>query len=362
MKILVYPKDTNNPYQKLLYSDISKTNTVTYFSFPTQSKIGGLLLFFPKIIWMRLQGYTLFHIHWLYELGFIFKNPVLVFLSQLFFFVYSLTFITVLKLLGFKIVWTVHNVSTHEKQTLNDSFVSKYLAFCSNALIVHSKDTIAQLRTLGINHQNVSVIPHGNYIGYYENTVSKHNAQKKLGIAENTFTYLYFGQIRGYKGVDTLLDTFEKVHKENPGTQLIIAGQCNEASLKEKIETFQKNYPKSLYFYSKYIRDSEIQNYFKAADCVVIPFKRSTTSGSVLLALTFSKPIVYPDIGNMKEFPEDIGFRYEANNFKSFETALKKAFNEKNKLNSYEKNAFEFTKQFNWDGIQKKTLDLYRSL
>lgn len=361
MKILVYPKDTNNPYQKLLYGEISKTNTVTYFSFPTKSKIGGLILFFPKIIWLRLQGYTIFHIHWLYELGFIFKIPLLAFLSQLFFFLYSLKFITILKVLGFKVVWTVHNVSTHEKQTLNDAFISKYLAFCSNALIVHSYDTIAQLKKIGIEHNAIVVIPHGNYIGYYENSISKTEAQKKLAIGKN-FTFLYFGQIRSYKGVDTLIDTFEKVHTENSQTQLIVAGQCNDSTLKDKIEMFQKKYPESLYFFSNYIKDNEIQNYFNAADCVVIPFKRSTTSGSVLLALTFSKPIVYPGIGNMVEFPETIGFRYKVNDIKTFEQAMNNAFAEKEHLKTYEKNAFEFTKQFNWEIIQKKTLELYRSL
>jgi glycosyltransferase involved in cell wall biosynthesis len=256
----------------------------------------------------------------------------------------------------------VHNVSTHEKQTLNDTLISRYLAFCSNALIVHSPDTIDQLKKIGIHHSNISIIPHGNYIGYYENSISKQGAQKKLNLSGKKLTFLYFGQIRSYKGVDTLIDTFEKVRTEHPDTQLIIAGQCNDSVLKDKIISFQKDNPESLYFFSNYIKDNEIQNYFNAADCVVIPFKRSTTSGSVLLALTFAKPIVYPGIGNMKEFPENIGFRYEANNNASFEKALSKAVKEKSKLSVYEKNAFEFTKQFNWDTIQKKTLDLYRSL
>jgi glycosyltransferase involved in cell wall biosynthesis len=361
MKILVYPKDTNNPYQKLLYGAMPEDTTVEYFSFPTKSKIAGLLLYVPKLISYRLQGYSIFHIHWLYELGFIFKNPLLNYLSQLGFYYVTLKFITLIRLLGFRIVWTVHNVSTHEKQTVNDLFISKYLAWNASALIVHSQDTIDTLKALGISTAKTKIIPHGNYIGYYENTISRTDARKTLNLPGNETTFLYFGQIRAYKGVDLLLQTFERVLEKNPKAQLIIAGQCNDEELKKHIIAVQKKYPVNLFFFSKYISDTEIQNYFNASDITVLPFRRSTTSGSALLSLSFGKPLVFRRIGNMKDFPEAIGISYEPGTDSALQAAMEKALSVKD-LPERGHHALGFMKKFDWENIREKTIKLYQSL
>lgn len=354
MKILVYPKDTNNPYQSLLYSGMTDV-TIKYLQFPTKSKIVGLIFVFFILPYYRLQGYSIVHIHWLYELGFIFKNKFLNFLSQTFFFIYSILFFTFLKVLGFKIVWTVHNVTTHEKQTLNDVAISRYLAALSSALIVHSPETISKLKHVGIEGKT-HIIPHGNYNGHYPNSLTREQAREKLQIG-NKLTFLYFGQIRRYKGVDTLINVFTKLNEDD--MQLVIAGSCNDPELKQTIEKAVKENPESIYFFPNYIPNDQIQRYYNAADCVVLPFKHITTSGSVLLSFAFKKPLIFPDIGNMKEFPDTIGFKYDHQQEDGLEKALKAAINHHTSLKQLGEAGFEYSQRFAWEPIQKKLLNVY---
>ncbi|MFC1594555.1 glycosyltransferase family 4 protein [Candidatus Omnitrophota bacterium] len=72
---------------------------------------------------------------------------------------------------GIKIICTVHDITKIKKTSnklyqLSDSFICK---MCDR-IIVHSNAEKAELiRLLKLKKEIVSVVPHGNYVGYYEN-------------------------------------------------------------------------------------------------------------------------------------------------------------------------------------------------
>ena len=53
----------------------------------------------------------------------------------------------------------------------------------------------------------------------------------------------------------------------------------------------------------RYIKDEEIEIYFKASDVVVLPYLEFSQSGVLFLAYSFGKPVIAPNIGN---FSRDI--------------------------------------------------------
>lgn len=76
-----------------------------------------------------------------------------------------------------------------------------------------------------------------------------------------------------------------------PTDRLIIAGKSYDeayfASIKQRADTIP-----SVSIYHRFIEDDEVQVFFNAADVIVLPFVRIDHSGSVDLAMSFSKPVI----------------------------------------------------------------------
>lgn len=75
-----------------------------------------------------------------------------------------------------KVVWTAHNLKAHENIHPNiDRFCTGFIIRISDMIIAHcetAKKQIASLLNLK-NTDKIVVIPHGNYVGCYENKTKK---------------------------------------------------------------------------------------------------------------------------------------------------------------------------------------------
>ena len=130
IKILVFPKDMN-PYQELLYKKLSQKNNlvITYLEtgFLNSQTLGLILLPF-RLIKYWLKHYNIFHLHWTYAFKFSIESKIFQnFLTRAFFLIYFILFLKLIKLLNFKLIWTVHNVLPHEKQFANDVWARRFL-------------------------------------------------------------------------------------------------------------------------------------------------------------------------------------------------------------------------------------------
>lgn len=353
MKIVVYPKDSN-PYQSLLYDGIKirePSLKVSYaYNFPY---VGSLpLLAFASV--KRLLGYRIIHIHWP---SFGTRLPFI--LNKRIAYVVFLLTLKWLDILGYKVIWTVHNVLPHEPQTIDDLTLMKRLALQSNAKIVHSKLTIDQMRGHGINTSNVHIIPHGNYIQTYPTKISVENARSILGISQNEFVILFFGQIRPYKGVEYLLDALNSIeHYHN--VRLVIAGKCSDVDLSKEISATKSKI--TIDFHEGRVDDNDVAIYFKACDVVCLPFKAITTSGSALLALSFGKPLIAPSVGALAELPHNVGYLYDPNKHNALALSLNSAIENKAELSMLGDNGLEYAETLNWGDIGQRTLELYKKV
>ncbi len=351
MKILVFPKD-QNPYQELLYAPLRKNNKLQTKYIRRLPFLGSF--FMPVIlIYKRILGYKLIHIHWP-AFNIDIKIPGQKYISYLLFQLSTL----ILKFLRYRIVWTVHNLMPHESQTTNDLRVAQVMSKISSKVIVHSKETILRMNKLKIDTNNTIVVPHGNYKDIYPNNISRKAARKIFNIGRNDLVLLFFGLIRPYKGVDELVDTYKKLDITN--VHLIIAGKCDDTALKEKLNHLIKD--SNIIFHNKYIEKSEVATYFNASDIVCLPFKAITTSGSALLALTFGKPIIAPNSGSIKEFPKTLGYIYDPKKPYALESAIRKAILEKDKLKYMGLEAQKYSDSISWDKIAQKTYLVYREV
>ena len=55
-----------------------------------------------------------------------------------------------------------------------------------------------------------------------------------------------------------------------------------------------------VHVFPDYIRDSEVKNFFSAADVAVLPYRSATQSGISSIAYHFDIPMVVTDVGGLK--------------------------------------------------------------
>ena len=102
---------------------------------------------------------------------------------------------------------------------------------------------------------------------------------------------LFFGLLRPYKGVETLLEAWRGVS----GAELWIVGRP-----RMPLEPLRARAGDRVRFIPRFVSDAELPAFFRRADIVVLPYERTERldwSGVLATALAFGKPIVVSDVG-----------------------------------------------------------------
>ena len=163
-----------------------------------------------------------------------------------------------------------------------------------DAVVAHSEHGAARLRTeLGVDPARVRVIPHGAF-DYLTRLPEEKPLPAELAGAEGP-VILFFGLLRPYKGLDTLLKAF----RELKGAELWIVGnpRMDVAPLRRLADAA----PGRVRFVTRFVEDAEIPAIFRRADLVVLPYRDAEHSGVLYTALAFGKPLVLSSVGG---FPE----------------------------------------------------------
>ncbi|WP_223280032.1 glycosyltransferase family 4 protein [Nostoc sp. PA-18-2419] len=311
--------------------------------------------FFPLVFLREKADFV--HLHWLDPF---FTYPNQFNLLKLLIVVFQLV---LLKLFGIKIVWTVHNLKNHESiNFIYDRIYSIVIGELSNAIITHcqvAKEQVVKEFYIR-NKQKVFVVPHGNYIDFYENKIEKATAREKLGLKDSNLVFLFLGSIRPYKGVFELIDTFNQLDSDT--IQLVIAGRVHNDSqeitdiLRQKIVNDQR-----IKFFPGFVPNDEVQLYMNACDVVIFPYREILTSGAVLLAMSFGKACIAPREGCIGDVLDNAGaFLYEMDDENGLTKAMNSALDKHHELFIMGRHNLQLAEEYNWKHIAKMTADVYR--
>ncbi len=350
LKVVFLLEWYDNPYRKLL------TEHLKYNGIQVE-EYSWSYIFLPRVV--RQQIPDILHLQTLHT--FIIGKTAL---SQWIKFFVFLGQILILKFLGTKIVWTVHEWADkigdnkHQITSLQAKILGKVL----HAIITHyftMRDEITEAFHLK-NKDKVFVVPHGNYIGSYENKVDRLEARKTLGLPGENLVFLFFGTIHRSKGILEAIDAFKSLPKD--GVSLLIAGQPVEwdNQLNELIINKIKGC-ENILFFSNRVPDDEVQVYMNASDCVVVPYKIFTTSGVAILAMSFGRACIAPNVGFFSDVLDEFGaILYDSTHPEGLLFAMKDAIEKKNNLLEMGKHNFELAEQWNWNYVAEETLKIYQ--
>jgi glycosyltransferase involved in cell wall biosynthesis len=179
----------------------------------------------------------------------------------------------------------------------------------SRGCVVHSKSDWRMLESgYGSLNMRVAVAAHGPYDQYrhsvVEGTVASEAAVSAVRAAPrpDVVNLLFFGLIRPYKGLEDLLEVFNELSDEEAaGLWLTVVGEtwegCTEPA--RLIET--SPYSDRITFVNEYVPDEVVAAAFAHADVVVLPYRRSSSSGILHVAMSWGLPVVVTRVGGLPE-------------------------------------------------------------
>ncbi|MFX1378930.1 MAG: glycosyltransferase family 4 protein [Promethearchaeota archaeon] len=312
------------------------------------------LFLFRNLLFSKTR---ILHIHFLYSAGF-YAKTLLQFILKYFIFIIDIYLVKYI--LKTKIIWTVHNLYSHKAffpkiEKLGKNFFSKKV----NYIICHCKNAKRLVqKEFGVNPAKIHIIPHGNYINSYKNSISREVARKKLNLHNDDFIFLFFGRIRPYKGVGNLIKSFKSIHV-NENLKLLIVGKVFKPQI-SKILIENTLDDERIILNLKRIPDDAIQIYMNASDVVVTPYIDVLTSGQVLLAMSFGKPIIAPKLGCIIDILDEKGsFIYNPDVSNSLLQSLEKAITLRTNLLQMGNYNLELVKKFDWKRIVVETIEIY---
>lgn len=260
--------------------------------------------------------------------------------------------------LGYKLVWTAHNVYPHNRRHQPIDHDCR-LALCrlATAVIAHcevARDEVA--RRFG-RPDRVFVIPHGNFIGVYARFGSRAAARAHLGVPERAFGYAFFGGLMPYKGIEGLVDAFQALPD---GDAWLLGAGGGKPEYLQRLTRRIAGEPRIVLRAFPRAPNEEIAAVLDAADVVALPFAATLTSGTVMLALSWPRPVVVPALGCL---PTTVapggGILYDP----AAPEALGRALCEARGLDraAAERAALAGVERFDWDSIARATLAAYQA-
>ncbi len=349
MRVLFLPDfSQNNPYQRELALALRELGLVIKTS-PS--------LEHPLLNVLQMKGeLDVLHLHW--TSPFLISQHRSVSLIKAILFMFVLFY---LKLVGVKIVWTVHNLFEHERRDPQlEQLFHHGLCRVYDQIIVHC--SVAKEQVMTLYHlppqvaNKISVIQHGNFIDTYENGMKENEARKQLGLKRLDKVFLYFGKIRPYKGVLTLLKTFKQLPGEN--VRLLIVGKPETKALKAQIIAAGQS-DQRICAVLDFVPAEDIQLYINAADVVVLPFRDILTSSTVVLAMSFGKAVIAPRLGCIETLlAHSDTLLYDPQKKTGLRQAMLRVLNHSD-LDKIGQFNYEYISDFKWSDIARKTNEVY---
>lgn len=196
--------------------------------------------------------------------------------------------VAVAKALGYRVVWTVHQMRPHESDGRIDAVAAKLLGRLVHGLVAHEEHTAAQVRReLG---REAAVIPHGSYVGAYPPGPGRAESRKRLGLEEDDVVFLLFGHLRAYKDVDLVLAAWEQA-KLPPTARLLIVGMTDDGAPLDAIRRAGASDARVVPLLG-FVPDERVAEFYDAADAALVARRDGGTSGALVLALSLGVPAI----------------------------------------------------------------------
>ncbi|WP_135609988.1 glycosyltransferase family 4 protein [Methanococcoides sp. AM1] len=198
--------------------------------------------------------------------------------------------------------------------------------------------------------------------------IDKKVALKNLNIDTNKKIILFIGTMRKDKGIDLIIESLKKIDEQK--YFFLLAGSMShilDYSVDSLISSigWDNSYTRiSLEDNSSY---GDYQNYFSAADVLVLPYNKSFIGASGVLAnaAEFGLPVIGPEHGQIGEFINkfNLGLTFEAENINSFVDSIERFFElDKKEIESFKIGLSNMKQEQSWSNVASKLIEISKTI
>ncbi len=195
---------------------------------------------------------------------------------------------------GTRVALVCDNLVPHEGRP-GDRLFTRMMLRQSDGYLVMSESVERDLDRLKPGAPRRRVL-HPLYAQFDRGRYSRARARAKLGLDGEVA--VFFGYIRRYKGLDTLLEAWPRVRERRPAT-LVVAGEFYDDAAPYRALAAKAG--DSVRLLDRYLPDDEVEALFKAADVAVLPYRSATQSGVTHVAYALGVPVITTDVGGLSE-------------------------------------------------------------
>lgn len=246
------------------------------------------------------------------------------------------------------VTFVCHNVFPHERFPM-DRFLTRMALTHGSHYVVHAGEEAVELRKIKKNPDYV-VTPHPTYNAFRFEGMSKAQARERLQILAEDRILLFFGYVRDYKGLKYLLRAMPEICRGDEKVRLWIVGEFGADREDYRKLICELGIEDRIRVVDSYTPDREVEQYFAAADLVVLPYTSATQSGIVQIAYGFMKPVIVTDVGGLPDVVEDgrTGYVVPPESPGAIAAAVLRFFREE-QAQPMEKNIGEEAYRFSWE-------------
>ena len=192
------------------------------------------------------------------------------------------------------IVDTLHDPHPHDKSSGIVETVFRKLEDISkkylNGIVVLNNKDVKYVKEK--YSKPVAVIPHAAFSFYAK-------LAKGIDASEIKHQICFVGRIEPYKGVDLLVDAFQKTKSKDIHLVLAGGGAISEATL-GKISS-----DKNIQLINRFVPDEEMVSIIENSDFMVLPYLRASQSGVIPMSFALGRTVVATRVGALEEQVKD---------------------------------------------------------
>jgi len=197
------------------------------------------------------------------------------------------------------LILTVHDPTPYNGQRMS---LLQRLGFdipirLADRVIVHTRSGRDALIARGVAPERIAVIPHGPL-------PLKAAPRPRTGPHDPRYTFVLFGQLKPYKGIDVLIEAIALVPSEvRAQARVVIAGRAYMPLEPILARIAALGLSDTIDIRPKRLSNQEVADLFADADCFVFPYREIDASGVYFLTKALRKWIVASRVG---VFAEDL--------------------------------------------------------
>lgn len=198
--------------------------------------------------------------------------------------------IVLIKLFNKKIIWTLHNLSSHYSKDSFYRFIQRIMIKVSDVVIIHTKESYTYLEKKGVHKSKIVYFFHP--FKHISETSSDFFQNK-----EKEYDILIWGLMSPYKGIYEFMSFLKNSEFDY---KILLAGKFSDDLYFKKVASLAGN---NTVIKNRFIEENELLDFHIQSKYIVFPYNSLSVlnSGSLALSLSYCSKIIGPNTGAFKE-------------------------------------------------------------